>query len=62
MIKKKKPGEPDQTPKPEKHPAMKQPADPEEPLVSEEESKIIPDEDPFENPVDEAPPPGEGPL
>lgn len=62
MIKKKKPGEPDQKSKPEKHPDITQPPDPEEPFVSEEESEIIPDEDPFENAADEAPPPGEGPL
>ena len=49
--------------KPLKQEEVKQPADPEEPLVVPEEgSDVIAEEDPYENaPAYEAPPSGEGP-
>lgn len=57
------PGKPVEIPGPGKHPEIKPPADPEEPLViPEEDPEIIPDEDPFETPLPyEIPEPGEGP-
>lgn len=62
MPKKKQPGKPSEIPKPEKHPEVIPPADPEEPLtVPEEDPEIIPDEEPFEPPPYEVPEPGEGP-
>jgi hypothetical protein len=60
MAKKIKPGKPE-IPSPEKHPEIDPPFDPEEPIIPEEAPDIIPDEDPFETPPHEIPPPGEGP-
>ena len=61
MPKKKQPGNPSEVPSPEKHPEIK-PADPEEPLnIPEEDPDIVPDEEPFEPPPYEVPPPGERP-
>ena len=45
------------TPFPEQKPIV----DPEEPLLPEESPDFIPEEDPFETPPVEIPPPGEGP-
>lgn len=60
MAKKKKPDKPVEIPKPE-NPEIK-PADPEEPLnIPKEDPDIIPDDDPFETPPEEIPPPGERP-
>jgi hypothetical protein len=60
MEKKKKTGKSSKTPSPEKHPEI-EPPDPEEPIVTEEDPEIIPDEDPDETPPYKTPPPGEGP-
>lgn len=46
-----------QVPKPE----VKPPVDPEDPLPPPEDPDYIPEEDPFENPPYEVPPPAEGP-
>jgi hypothetical protein len=46
------------SPFPEQEPIV----DPEEPLVPEESPDYIPEEDPFETPPFEVPPPGEGPA
>lgn len=64
MSQKKIPGKPPETPSPKIVPGIKHPAVPEEPELPEEEEEdpdIIPDEDPFETPPYEEPPPGEGP-
>ena len=42
-------------------PEQKPITDPEEPLVPIEDPDYIPEEDPFETPPIEVPPPGEGP-
>ena len=60
MPNKKQPGKPFEIPSPEKHPEI-EPADPEEPIIPEEDPDIIPDENPFETPPYEIPPPAEGP-
>lgn len=56
----KKPG-PFEIPSPGIIPEIEPPFDPEEPFVPEEDPDLIPDEDPFETPPYEVPPPGEGP-
>ena len=62
MPKKKQPGKPSEIPLPEKHPEIKPPVDPEEPLSTpEEDPEIIPEEEPVEPPPYEVPPPGERP-
>ena len=61
MAKMKKPDKPLEIPSPEKHPEINPVIDPEEPIVPIEDPDIIPDEDPFETPPYEIPPPGEGP-
>jgi len=61
MPTKKIPGQPIEIPSPAKHPEIRLPVDPEEPVVPVEDPDIIPDEDPFENPPYEIPEPGEGP-
>lgn len=61
MPKKIVPGQPVEYPSPGKHPEIQEPVDPEEPIIPEEDPDIIPDEDPFENPPYEVPPPAEGP-
>ncbi len=61
MPKKIQPGKPFEIPSPEKHPEINLPAEPEEPIVHEEDPDIIPDEDPFETPAYEIPSPAEGP-
>jgi hypothetical protein len=62
MAKKKDPGIPVEKPAPSKAPDIEQPFDPEEPILPpEEDPDIIPDEDPFETPPYEVPPPAEGP-
>lgn len=61
MATKKKPVTPLEIPKPEKHPDIETPFDPEEPIIPEEDPEIIPDEDPYETPPYEIPEPGEGP-
>ena len=61
MAKKKEPGKPLENPTPEKNPEINLPADPEEPIIPEEDPDIIPDEDPFKTPPYEIPPPAEGP-
>ena len=61
MSKKKKTGKPSDFPSPEKKPEIIPPFDPEEPFVPEENPDIEPDENPFETPPYEIPPPGESP-
>ena len=61
MPKKIKPDKPFEIPSPQKHPEINPVIDPEEPIVPMEDPDIIPDEDPFETPPYEIPPPGEGP-
>jgi len=57
----KKPRKPSEIPSPGKQPEIKPSADPEEPIVPEEDPDTIPDENPFETPPYEIPPPGESP-
>ena len=61
MPTKKQPGKPIETPPPEKNPEILPPLDPEEPIIPEDDPDIIPDENPFETPPYEVPPPAEGP-
>ncbi len=61
MDKKKKTDKPHVVPGPVKEPDTGPPADPEEPLLTDEDPDIIPDEETAETPPYEAPPPGEGP-
>ena len=61
MPKKIKPDKPFEIPSPQKQPEINPVVDPEEPIVPIEDPDIIPDEDPFETPPYEIPPPGEGP-
>lgn len=61
MTKKSDPGIPGKKPVPATVPEIEQPLDPEEPIIPEEDPDIIPDEDPYENPPYEVPPPAEGP-
>jgi len=61
MAKKIKPDKPLEIPSPEGKPEIDPIIDPEEPLIPTENPDIIPDEDPFETPPYEIPPPGEGP-
>ena len=60
MSKKINTGKPEISP-PDKLPEINSPVDPEDPVVPPEDPEIIPDEDPFESPPYEIPPPGEGP-
>ena len=46
---------------PDKSPELEPVYDPEEPLIPLEDPDLIPDEDPFETPPFEYPPPAEGP-
>ena len=46
---------------PEKTVEVPEPIDPEEPLLPDEGPDVIPDEEPFETPPYEVPPPAEGP-
>ena len=46
---------------PEKTVEVPNPIDPEEPLLPNEDPDIIPEEEPFETPPYEVPPPAEGP-
>ena len=50
MAKKKKPYDPDETPRPEKNPEINPSTIPEDPLLPDEEPEDIPDEEP-DNPV-----------
>lgn len=61
MATKKTPERPNEFPAPDKHPEIIQPIDPEDPVMPIEDPEIIPDEDPFETPPYEIPPPGESP-
>ena len=61
MPKKIKPDKPFEIPSPQKHPEINPVIDPEEPIAPIEDPDVIPDEDPFETPPYEIPPPGEGP-
>lgn len=61
MPKKIQPAKPFEIPPPEKNPEINLPVDPEEPIIPEEDPDIIPDENPFETPPYEIPPPAEGP-
>jgi hypothetical protein len=62
MAKKKKTTNPSEVPSPAKNPEITTPSDPEEPIVApEEDPDYIPDDDPFETPPYEIPPPAEGP-
>lgn len=61
MEKKKIPGKPIEIPSPDNHPEIIQPFDPEDPVMPIEDPDIIPDEDPYETPPYEIPPPGESP-
>ena len=62
------PRKPFEAPVPEKKPEIKPYPDPDEPTIPPEEPvmpgenpDLIPEEDPFETPPYEVPPPGEGP-
>jgi hypothetical protein len=55
------PGIPTEKPALPKHPEIEEPFDPEEPIIPQEDPDIIPDEEPFETPPYEVPPPAEGP-
>ena len=46
---------------PEKTIEVPKPLDPEEPLLPEDNPDVIPEENPFETPPYEVPPPAEGP-
>lgn len=61
MPKKIEPGTPIERPAPGKQPEIQEPVDPEQPVIPQEDPDIIPDEDPYENPPNEMPPPAEGP-
>lgn len=61
MIPIKKTGTEPEVPMPHKVPEVGPVFDPEEPLQPDESPEIIPDEDPYETPPVEVPPPGEGP-
>jgi hypothetical protein len=61
MTKKKTTHKTNELPVPEPAPDVKKQEEPVYPLTAEEELDVIPDEDPFENPPVETPPPGEGP-
>jgi hypothetical protein len=61
MAKKKQPGKPIEIPHPGKRPETDPDKIPENPVTPDEEPDIIPEEDPFENPPEELPIPGEGP-
>jgi hypothetical protein len=52
---------PPEFPLPEKPGEVDSPSDPEEPLIPEEEPDMLPEEEPFETPPYEVPPPEEGP-
>ncbi len=61
MAKKKKTDQPAEVPTPEKNPERLFPDEPEVPELPKEDPDVIPDEEPFETPPYETPPPGEGP-
>ena len=58
MTKKIQPVQPE-VPSPDAHPEIHTPSDPGEPAIPEEGPDIIPDEEAFERPPYEFPPPGE---
>lgn len=60
MAARKKITPPDEVPSPGKHPEVVPQSDPEEPVLPEEPD-FEPEEDPYETPPFEVPPPGEGP-
>ena len=57
----KKPAPPIELPIPETNPEFNPDVIPESPILPEEEPDVIPDENPFETPPYEVPPPGEAP-
>jgi hypothetical protein len=57
----KKKTSPQEIPPPAKYPEQEPPFDPDMPVFPEEDPLVIPDEDPFEMPPFEVPPPGESP-
>ena len=59
--KKKKPAELPEIMPPSKEPELYPLIDPEEPLIPLEDPDVIPEEDPYETPPYEYPPPAEGP-
>ena len=61
MSKKQLPAKPTGFPIPGKSPDIIVPVDPEDPIIIENDPDFIPDEDPFETPPYEMPPPAEGP-
>jgi hypothetical protein len=61
MQKSKTPSKSPEVEPPEKTVEVPKPIDPEEPLLPDEDPDIIPEEEPFENPPYEVPPPAEGP-
>ena len=61
MPKKIHPSKPFEIPTPVKMPDIEPPDDPEQPFIPLEDPDSIPDEDPFETPPYEIPPPAEGP-
>ena len=61
MAKKIQPEEPIGVPAPRRDPEVYPEEIPETPLLPAEEPDVIPQEDPFETPPYEVPPPGEGP-
>lgn len=58
MAKKKKNGE-TEIPLPFKYPEIDNPVEPDEPLIPSEEPDVSPDENPYETPPEEIPPPDE---
>ncbi len=61
MSKKKKPYIPEEYPIPEQNPEFNPEVIPETPSMPDEDSDIIPEENPFQTPPVEIPPPGEAP-
>jgi hypothetical protein len=61
MPTKQPPQKPFEMPKPAKIPEIIEPLDPDELIIPDEDPDFIPEENPFENPPEEMPPPAEGP-
>jgi hypothetical protein len=61
MATKKQPSKPAKATYPGKVPEIEPDELPENPVSPEDETDLIPDEDPFETPPEEMPEPGEGP-
>jgi hypothetical protein len=59
MPKKINPNTPLERPTPSKEPEIQDPVDPKQPDIPVEDPDINPEEDPYQNPPDEMPPPAE---